>query len=54
MKPFVIHFTDVARESLHVASRLAEAFGAHLNFLQLRRDPNAGLSPRLEHVDDGD
>ena len=30
-----INFTDVARESLHVAARLAEAFGAHLTIVHV-------------------
>ena len=30
-----VNFTDVARESLHVAARLAEAFGAHLTVVHV-------------------
>lgn len=30
-----VNFTDVARESLHVAARLAEAFGAHLTIVHV-------------------
>jgi nucleotide-binding universal stress UspA family protein len=30
-----VNFTDVARESLRVAARLAEAFGAHLNIVHV-------------------
>ena len=30
-----VNFTDVARESLHVAARLADAFGAHLTIVHV-------------------
>ena len=30
-----VNFTDVARQSLHVAARLAEAFGAHLTIVHV-------------------
>ena len=37
-----VNFTDVARESLHVAARLAEAFGAHLTIVHVIEADEAG------------
>jgi len=46
-----VNFTDVARESLHVAARLAEAFGAHLTIVHvLEADEVADVKAHEEKV----
>ena len=42
-----VNFTDVARESVHVAARLAEAFGAHLTIVHVL-EADAAMNAKVD------